>query len=126
MNIHCLTIPNDDIRARKGFTGADWWFDEQGDLQVRVAKMSSWDREMALAVHEIVEAILAKSHRVTVQQVDEFDAANEGDDHGLNAGDMAGCPYYREHQAATACERVVAMELQIGDWGSYDEELARL
>lgn len=131
MNIHCLVIPNEEIKQRAGFTGADWWFDEKGDLQIRIAQMSSREREMSLAVHEIVECILAKFHGVKAEDVDAFDEAVEktpegAANHGIDAGDLPGCPYSREHMAATACERVVAMELGIGSWREYDDELGSL
>lgn len=129
MNIHCLVIPNSEIAARAGFSGADWWFDENGDLQIRVAQMSSPEREMTLAIHEIVECALAKFHGVKVEDVDAFDRIveeAEPEKHGIDAGDLPGCPYAREHMAATACERVVAMELGIGSWREYDDELSVL
>jgi hypothetical protein len=129
MDIYIKTVPNEQIKERHGFTGADWWYDENGDLQVRVAEMSSWDREMKLAVHEMVEAILCKKHGVTVAQVDEFDTQFEKDhptNHGIEAGDSLGCPYLREHNAAIACERIVASELGPDPWILYDAELAKL
>ena len=128
MNITIKTVPNEEIKQRAGFTGADWWFDENGDLQVRVAKLSSEEREAALIVHETVEAILAKFHGVKVEDVDAFDVIAEKDDHSVDAGDLEGCPYGREHTAATACERVVFMELmpKIGAWTPYDDELGKL
>lgn len=130
MNIHILTVPNEQIKERKGFTGADWWIDEAGDMQIRVAKMSSWDREMALAVHECCESILwFKRHGADVSAVDEFDRRVEEaapERHGIDAGDQPGCPYGLEHTAATACERIMAMFLEIGSWREYDDELASL
>lgn len=129
MNIHVLTIPNDEIRKRAGFTGADWWFDENDDIQIRVAQMSCREREMALAIHEAVEAVICHFHHVDVANVDAFDAHFEKmhpENHGLDAGDAPHCPYGREHMAATACERVVAMEIGVGSWKEYDDEVGKL
>lgn len=130
MNIHILTVPNEQIKERRGFSGADWWFDDAGDLQVRIAQMSSWDREMALAVHEFIEAVLwRKAHGTDVTPIDEFDEVIEEatpERHGIDAGDQLGCPYIIEHGLATACERIVASRLDIGAWKDYDDELAAL
>ena len=126
MDITVKVIPNEQIKERAGFTGADWWYDEEGNLQIRIAQMSTREREMALAVHEIVECILCKFHGVKVEDVDKFDEVAEANGHNIDAGDLAGCPYGREHTAATACERIVAMELNVGGWASYDRELGTL
>jgi hypothetical protein len=129
-NIYILTVPNEEIKKRKGFTGADWWWDENGDLQVRVAaELKDWRRIASLQIHEAVEALCTKAHGVTVAQVDAFDRkfeATHPDNHGIEAGDAPGCPYAREHTAATACERVVFMELDAGSWKEYDDAVGKL
>lgn len=130
MNIHILTVPNEQIKERQGFTGADWWADENGDIQIRIAQMSSWDREMCLAIHECAEAILwFKNHGADVSAVDDFDKVIEEvtpERHGIDAGDQPGCPYALEHSAATAVERIMATHLEIGSWKQYDDELSAL
>lgn len=122
MNVHILVIP--EYEQRKEVSGADWFFDSKGDLQVRVSPMSNWRYEMVLAMHEAFEAICCMDHGVTVSSVDEFDRKfyeTHADD--LDAGDEPGCPYIREHNAATAAERILAGELGIV-WADYDRELA--
>lgn len=130
MNIHILTVPNEQIKERASFSGADWWFDDNGDLQIRVAQMSSDDREFALIVHELVESLLWKLRWGTdVSPVDEFDARIEEaapERHGIDAGDQPGCPYGFEHSIATACERAFVSGADIGSWKEYDDELAAL
>ena len=127
MNIHILTIPNEDIKLRHGFTGADWWWDEAGDLQVRVAaEMEHWREAMALAVHETVEALMCKHNGVTVAHVDEFDAKFKGENEiDVNAGDESDAPYRLEHTYATAIERVLTGVLGV-DWKEYDTRLGKL
>ena len=97
MNIHILSVPNEEIKQRKGFTGADWWWDEAGDLQVRVAtELEDWRERMALAIHEASEALMCKHDGVTVQQVDDYDARFEREHPGdgtTNVGDIHDCPY---------------------------------
>ena len=130
MNINAQIVSKAEISARKGFTGADWWISEDGTLQVRVERLATYGRTMSLMVHEIVEAVLAKMHGVTVEQVDKFDLkfeAENPENKGIEAGDAPGCPYGREHMAATACERIVAMECGVGScdsWSEYDQELS--
>lgn len=130
MNIHILTVSNDQIKERAGFTGADWFFSENGDLQIRVAEMSSRDREFCLILHELCESLLWRlRHGTDVSAVDEFDARVEEaapERHGIDAGDQPGCPYALEHSAASACERIIATHLNIGSWKEYDDELAAL
>ena len=124
MNINIQVIPNE--QHRPGISGADWYFDQAGDLQVRISKMSDWRYETCLAVHEMVEAILCKYNGVTVAQVDEFDRPfEEAKDNVTNVGDKTNAPYRREHCFATAAERIVAAELNV-PWQDYDDELAKI
>jgi len=137
MNIHCLTVANDEIRIRKGFSGADWWLREEvGEVivEVRVAKMSCREYEVCLAVHEIVESCLWWFRNgCDVSKVDIFDADFEKqhpENHGIEAGD-ADSPYGVEHTVATCCERAVFAFLKLirpemGSWSDYDMELGAL
>ncbi len=121
MNITIRTIPPAEFRP--GITGADWWYDDAGDLQVRVAPMSDWRREFVLIVHELVEAGLCKHDGVPHEAVDTFDiqyAKNHAS--GLDAGDDPAAPYTRQHCVATGVERVVAAHLSV-PWRDYDREV---
>lgn len=124
MDICIKVIPNDKMRPE--VDGADWYFDDKGNLQVRVAPMSDWRYEALLAVHEAVEAIMCKHNGVTVAAVDKFDRDYElahPDQPDLNAGDDPLAPYSREHCLATAIERILCAELGV-NWKEYDDELA--
>ena len=119
------SVPNEDIKLRKGFTGADWWFEDE-TLHVRVALELEWRERMALAVHEISEAILCKYLGITHEQVDEFDLTQQENElHGLNAGDEPNAPYRLPHTFATAIERIMTGVMDV-DWSSYDERLSKL
>lgn len=126
MNVHLLINQPKDMRPE--VDGADWYFDEKGDLIVKVCPMSSWKHEMLLATHEMVEALMCRSNGVTVKQVDEFDKRydlehpNETD---VEAGDDPAAPYEREHCFATAIERVLCAEFGT-KWRHYDDELKAL
>lgn len=95
-------------------------------LEVRVAPMSDWRYEVALAFHEAFEGALCKQNGVTVQEVDEFDRAydlahpNQPD---LNAGDEQTAPYRAEHNYATIVDRLFIGACGL-NWKDYDDELA--
>lgn len=124
MDIHIKVVPPSEMRPE--VDGADWYFDEAGDLQVRICPMSDWRYEMLLAIHETVEAIMCDHNGVTVAQVDKFDQEydlahpNQPD---LNAGDDPQAPYRHEHCFATAIERILCGVLGV-NWKEYDDELA--
>lgn len=120
------TVPNEEIKLRKGFTGADWWWEGE-TLQVRVAaELEDWRERAALIVHEVAEAIMCKHNGVTVAQVDEFDAKfKDGNEIDINAGDEPDAPYRLEHTYATAIERVLTGVLGV-DWRGYDERLGKI
>ena len=89
--------------------GADWWFDDNGDLQVRVCPMSDPRMEIALQQHEIFEALLCHHDKVTQTQVDEFDKKydkDHPDETDCEAGDDPGAPYKVQHSLASAVERI--------------------
>lgn len=121
MDIIIRTIPESEMRPE--VNGADWYFDKEGNLQVRVSPMSDQRYEILLAFHEAVEAIMCRQHGVdhhTVDQWDlEFDKTHTFD---VNAGDFPDCPYRKEHCHATAIERILAAELDVV-WEVYDKEL---
>jgi len=128
MDINIKVVSKQEIKLRKGFTGADWWFDARGNLQVRIEKVENPQHEIALSIHEMEEALYSKLLGVEVKQVDEFDAVYEAahqDNHGLNAGDAPGCPYAVPHSLATASERVYAALAGIC-WEKYDKEVGDL
>ena len=109
---------------RAEVNGADWYFDEKGDLQVRVSPMSDWRRETLLEIHECVEAIMCKYNGVTQQAVDAFDLEyDKTHTFDVNAGDDPAAPYVREHCFATAIERILCAELDV-NWLEYDTELS--
>lgn len=110
---------------RPEVNGADWYFDGLGNLQVRVSPMSDWRREVLLAIHETVEALMCKHNGVTQADVDAFDLEyDKTHDFDLNAGDDPAAPYVREHCLATAIERILCAELEV-NWQEYDTELAQ-
>jgi hypothetical protein len=128
MNIVIRVIPHDEQRYE---TPGDWYFDADGDLQIRVSQLGDWKAEACMAVHELVEVLLCKSRDISQEQVDEFDAEFERQrQEGLvgpdrEAGDDAAAPYKREHRFATSIESLVADALAL-DWDDYAEAVDAL
>lgn len=121
MNIAIKIIP--DSEQRFPFTGADWFWDKDGNLEVRVSKLSDWRREFILSIHETIEAVLCKHNGVSQKAVDDFDEwYDKTHPTDLNAGDDPLAPYQHEHSIATAVERILAAELRV-QWLEYDQEL---
>lgn len=123
MNLICKVIPESEMRAE--VNGADWFWDEHGDLQVRVSPMSNWRYEVLLMIHELTEAVMCMHNGVSQAAVDKFDLEyDKTHTFDLDAGDDPHAPYVREHCLATAIERILCAELDV-NWLSYDTELAQ-
>jgi hypothetical protein len=128
MDIIIKIIPKE--AHRKEVDGVDWFWDSDGNLQVRVSPITGgdWRDEVLLGIHEAIEALVCKHLGISQQAIDTFDQAydkahpNEPD---LNAGDDPLAPYNRPHTLATACERALAFALDV-QWGEYDKRLACL
>jgi hypothetical protein len=124
VNITIKTVPNEEIKQRAGFTGADWWFDEHGNIEVRVAELGDWREEFALAIHEATEAGMCRYLSISQDDVDRFDfeykRTHEID---LNAGDEPFAPYKVPHTFSTAIERILTGVMNV-DWKKYDDKLS--
>lgn len=105
-------------------TVGDWQW-EKDHLTVRVSEMrdSDWKGEMAVAIHEIVEALICKQNGVTEAEVDAFDMSFSVA--ACEPGDHPDCPYRHEHAIATAIERLMVEALGL-NWAKYEGELLRL
>src|SRR5216684_2662166 len=115
MNIHILTILQSDQRYE---TCGDWWFDEVGDLQIRVSDMGNWKYEALVGFHELAEVLLCKDRGITTEVVDAFDmtwiSKRAGDE---EPGDDPDCPYRNEHFFASSVERLLGGQLNV-EWGA--------
>jgi hypothetical protein len=118
MKITIETVPTEHMRYA---TAGDWWHDEDGNLQLRVAALGDWRFEALVALHELVEVLLCKDRGVSDHAVDRFDAAWETAHSPFYAepGDDPAAPYHREHTIAGVVERLLAHEFGI-DWQHYD------
>ena len=125
MRTNIKTIPHKQQRYP---TVGDWWWDDKNILQIRVSEMSNSLYEQLVAMHEYVEATLCEEDGVGQADVDAFDIAFERNRHGddkREPGDDRRAPYYKQHQTATAIERLMAVSLGV-DWQAYEKEVNEL
>jgi hypothetical protein len=129
LNITIKTIPHEEQRYN---TAGDWWFDDAGNLEIRVSNMSNWKYEALVAYHELAEVLLCKDRGITVEEVDAFDMAWEEEHPGIaqgggmeEPGDDPNCPCRKEHFFATTAERALSAELAV-DWFEYDAAIFAL
>lgn len=104
-------------------TWGDWWFDEDGTLQIRVTsdapELPTENHQFLIALHELVETMSCKSHGVPQTQVDEFDFKHQDEcnEKGIEPGDLPDSPYRREHRFAMLIEHLMARELGLDGYG---------
>ena len=109
----------------------DYFYDENGVLQIRVSRMSNNKYALLLAAHEFIEAICCTVDGVTPEMVDEHDFKFEENDAnrttkgGDEPGDEPDAPYADQHCLATAVERMLAYAWGV-KWKVYDDELYAL
>jgi hypothetical protein len=119
-------VPQHDMRPPYDASedGGDWFFDDDGNLVVRVIGESLADPAAFLfALHEMVEAQLCAAHGISQAAVDAFDERFEAEraagKHGEDAepGDHPWSPYRREHRQATLIEHLMAQFLGLDGYG---------
>lgn len=124
-SISIKTIPHSEQRYP---TCGDWYYDENGDLQIRVSIMEDARYEFLVALHELVEVKLCEWTGVSQKAVDAFDMEyekNRAADDDSEPGDSPYAPYRLQHCLAIGVERVVAAVLQI-DWQAYEKAITAL
>ena len=128
MKINIETIPHEKQRYP---TVGDWWWDNDGTIQIRVSEMYNEKYEFLVALHECVEIMLCKERGITEEEVSDFDikfeAEREMKQHSEEdePGDDDRAPYKSEHFFATNIERQMALELDV-DWNQYDSAVVSL
>ena len=119
------TVPFSEIpNAQCG----DWRREADGVLHIKVAQEIGDDSALLVAFHEMVECCLCEKRGITCAEVDVFDAnfeANRKPGDTSEAGYAHGCPYSKEHHAATLFERAMAIELGV-DFAEHEERINNL
>jgi len=87
--------------------------------------MSDGRYEQLVALHEQIEAELCDEAGIDEDKVTEFDKQYEADRRPGDVsepGDSKSAPYYKQHQIATAIEKLLAVELGV-NWQDYEREV---
>lgn len=115
-------------------TVGDWDFPTAEVLVTTSAKLGDPRYERLIHIHEQLEAEICEELGIPGKDVTTFDMAYElsralgqvraacGCPHFDEPGDDPHAPYHVAHQAATACERIVAEALGV-DWNAYEETI---
>jgi hypothetical protein len=120
MKIIIETIPH--RKQRQPGNIGDWCLDPEGNIQILVSELGDWRMEAAVAVHELVEALLCRNDDVSQEQVDHFDTGFRGEG---EPGDAHDAPYARQHCFATSVERMLIAALGLS-WADYDRRVEAL
>ena len=126
MKIVIETVPHSE--QRHPMIVGDWVWESNGDLTIKVSDMGNWQYEVAVGLHEAVEALLCKQNGVSQTAVDQFDLDYERDrllGFDDEPGDDPTAPYHREHCFATAVERMLIAALGVS-WADYDQAVESL
>lgn len=120
MKINIETIPISEMRYA---TCGDYWTDENGTLQVRIAETGDEDYNQAIVLHELWERFLLKC---TEKEVDAFDMNFEIMRINFDEpGDEPSAPYVNEHCSATGIERIF-IALKNKSWKKYENLINNL
>ncbi|HEX8950079.1 MAG TPA: hypothetical protein VF790_14010 [Dissulfurispiraceae bacterium] len=96
---------------------ADWRYDSEGSLRIKVAPAKDIYTEIDTAFHEAFEAIECALDGVSVEEVDKYDEGK-----ATGAGHDAEAPYNKQHLHALALMHLFfAMRGQ--DWTKYNEKM---
>lgn len=102
------------------------YFEKDGVLNIEVFDQGDPDKNLLIALHELVEQHLCQKRGITNDQIDAFDFQYEENreegDETSEPGDHPDCPYRNEHRFAMIVEQMMAHELGI-DWHEYDQNI---
>jgi hypothetical protein len=122
-------------QAQRYDTLGDWFIDtsptKEQFLHINVSQLGQEMSELAIAVHEIVEAVICLQDGITDEMVDQFDFAfDAGQKAGQiwpneEPGDSPDAPYYEQHQLATRIEREVVASVGMS-WREHEQNCAKV
>jgi hypothetical protein len=104
-------------------TVGDYFFDENGTLQIKVSEMKDLRYCHLVAVHELVEVLLTEQNGISEDSITKFDVDFEENRQPENIdepGDDPKAPYVNEHCIATSVERLMCALLGL-KWKTYDK-----
>jgi hypothetical protein len=98
------------VEKQRYDTMGDWQFIAD-DLEVKVTDLGDERMNLALAIHEIVEAYLCKAHGISERDVDIWDLSYPKE--RGEPGEDVQCPYHNEHMIAQSIEYLVLNALGV-------------
>jgi hypothetical protein len=126
MEIHIKTISNDKMRIPGGC--GDYWYDDEGILQVRVVDLNDEFLEKCIAIHECVEEALTKKRGLPEPEIQAFDdyyeqrrkmgLVPEDSEPGFDPNSN----YKNEHAFATSVELGMCALANVS-WKEYGDKL---
>lgn len=130
MKVIIETIPHAEQRYP---TVGDWIVSHDNQfLTIRVSELGDWRKEMAVAYHELREALLCIHQGITQAEVDEFDIAFEEtrkkhpeELKSKEPGDETYAPYYIPHIMASRDERLLIADFEL-NWDDYEKQINNL
>ena len=98
------------------------WILRNEKIILRISKEMGFVSGLAVAVHELVEVVLCMFAGITQHQVDGWDLAHL-EDPG-EPGEIKGCPYFKQHAAATIVERAVCLAFLMS-WRTHNRNIEK-
>jgi hypothetical protein len=99
-------------------TLGDWYPGEDGALNIVISSLPG-PSALAVAIHELVEAVLCNWDSITAEEVDTFDMEHLAGGEIGEPGDHPEAPYREQHKVATRIERAVVEALGI-PWREHE------
>jgi hypothetical protein len=112
-----VTIRSRPFEEMRYATYGDY-YDQNGKTRIDVVEQNNPLYEYLIAIHELVEYVLVKARKISIDEIEEFDQTT----HCEEPGDHPNAPYYYEHQVASIVERIVCNELGI-KWAEYEDDI---
>lgn len=119
-------IPSESQRL-KGNVG-DYFYDQDGTLNIRVSDLGNTLYERLVAIHELCEVTMTEDKGITEKEIQDFDEmfyAEEDNDvyHNVKeAGWDIRCPYRKEHGISENIERQIALHCGV-IWEDYEQAI---
>jgi hypothetical protein len=92
-------------------------------LKISVSDTGNWLYNMAIGLHELVEALICHHRGISQEKVDNFDTLYEKrrkDGNIDEPGDDPKAPYHLEHGFASSAERMLIAACGV-NWKEYEE-----
>jgi hypothetical protein len=124
LNFEIKSIPHDHQRYE---TVGDYQLID-GKWVITVSDMGDDDYNFLVALHELYELYATQKRGITEESISKYDMEYEKNRTAESldeCGDNRDAPYYREHQEATALERLACTFLGC-DWNDYDKAVNEL